>query len=93
MGTIHGGAIATWVDVVTSAAILMLDAKERIASVSVNLDVDYMTAAPKGSDVYFRTRVSKIGKSLAFTSCDVCNTGGTVLAKSTHIKAFVVAKM
>ena len=69
MGGVHGGALATWVDIVTSSAINMFDAKDRLTSVSVALNMDYISGARGGDDLYFRIVVPKIGKNLAFTFC------------------------
>ena len=57
IGTVHGGAIATWVDCFTSAAIVALDPHERTKVVSVSLATDYQSAAMPGQDLYFRTKV------------------------------------
>ena len=44
MGTVHGGAIATWVDVLTSMAIFAFDIKlNRTRSVTIGLSTDYIS--------------------------------------------------
>ena len=42
MNGIHGGAQATWVDILTTCAIFAFDEKERFTSVSINLSVDFL---------------------------------------------------
>ena len=89
MGKVHGGAMATWVDCVTSMGILALDKKERLTHVSVNLAVDYVSGASIGDDLYFKVDVTKVGRSLAFTRCDILLEDGTLVASGTHTKAFI----
>ena len=48
MGGVHGGALATWVDIVTSIAIFALDPHNRPTTVSVSLDMDYIGGAKPG---------------------------------------------
>ena len=43
-GNIHGGAIVTWVDIVTSAAITGFDMKNRRIHVSLSLSTDFINA-------------------------------------------------
>ena len=88
MGTVHGGAIATFVDNLTCGAVGVLDLKHRWNSVSVSIAVDYLNAAKIGSGLIFRARVNKIGKTLAFATCDVEDLNGKVLMKSSHTMAF-----
>ena len=88
MGGVHGGALATWVDIVTSAGVTMFDAKDRITHVSVALNMDYISGAKGGEDLYFKVVVPKIGKNLAFTFCQIINEKGAIVVNSTHTKAF-----
>lgn len=48
MGNFHGGAIATLADVLSSIAIMTVDPRP---SVSVNLSVNYLVGAKKGTEV------------------------------------------
>ena len=89
LGSVHGGALSTWVDIITTQALICLDKKGRIRSVSVRLKLDFESPALPNSDLYFRTKVEKIGKSLAFTSCKIEDREGKVLAIASHVKAFL----
>lgn len=62
-GTLHGGAIATAIDFVTTIHVALVDKHER-AGVSTDLNVSYFRPAPKGSVVYFHSKVVKTGKSI-----------------------------
>ena len=94
MGKIHGGAMATWVDVITSLAISGFDEKQRLLSVSLNLTQDFLNAGEVGEDVYFKAIVKKLGKSIAFTECVILNSKMQILSTATHKKAFIqISKM
>ena len=92
MGGVHGGAIACWVDVVTSIAIYALDPKSRMFHVSAQMSIDYIDSAREGAKLEFVAIVHKIGRSLAFTSCELFQ-NGKLFATGTHKKAFVIAKI
>ena len=89
MGKIHGGALATWVDVITSLAISGLDEKQRLLSVSLNITQDFLNAGEIGDDIYFKAIVKKLGKNIAFTECVIMNSKMNVLSTATHKKAFI----
>lgn len=83
-GQIHGGALATWADVVTSLSIWFISG---ISSVSVSLHMDYIGAASIGADLYFHTRVDKVGKNLSFCTCQVTTAKNKIIANASHIVA------
>ena len=69
MGKIHGGAMMTWVDSLTSIAVFAFDQKKRMFSVTVNMSVDCVRAGKLGEDIYIKADVLKVGKNLVFTEC------------------------
>ena len=70
MGGVHGAAIACWLDIVTSLAIYAFDPKSRMFHVSAQMSIDYIDTARAGAKLEFVAIVQKIGRSLAFTSCE-----------------------
>lgn len=80
-GSIHGGALATWVDVVTSLSIWFISG---VSTVSVGLSVDYIGAASDQSDLYFYTSVDKVGKTLSFATCQIATAEGKIIANASH---------
>ena len=62
----HGGALTTYVDIATTAALYAFDDTDR-ANVSAKLDMEFMNACQLGQDVYIEAKINKIGKQLAFT--------------------------
>jgi acyl-coenzyme A thioesterase 13 len=59
-GTLHGGAIATLCDIVTTIAIITIDPRK--AGVSVDLNVSYIGKAKVGSKVEVKERrLSRFG--------------------------------
>ena len=48
-----------------------------------------MNSAPIGSDILVLSEVSKIGKALAFSECDLYSEKGVLLMSGRHTKAFI----
>lgn len=85
VGTLHGGAIATLVDVAGTIAIMGADEQQR-PGVTTDLNVSYFSAGRPGTTVTARARVLKSGKTLAFVSVDVEGEGGKLLAQGRMTK-------
>ena len=83
-GNIHGGALAAWVDVVTSLSIWFVSS---VSTVSVGFHVDYISAASEGCDLVFDTRVDKVGTTISFATCQITTGDGKVIANATHTVA------
>ena len=81
MGKLHGGAIATWVDIVTSIAIYGLDPAHRPLTVSVGLNVDYIGSGNIDEDLYMKAILLKSGKQFAFTECTLMDKDGRIIAR------------
>ena len=79
VGTLHGGAIATLVDVAGTIAIMAADQEHR-PGVTTDLNVSYFAAGRLGDTVTARARTLKSGKTLAFVSVHLSNQDGTLLA-------------
>ena len=62
----HGGALTTYVDIATTAAIYAFDEKRR-TNVSAKLDMDFMSAAQIGQEILIEARVNRIGRSISFS--------------------------
>lgn len=71
-GTLHGGAIATLADNLTTFAAVVEDRQQR-PGVSVGLQVDYMIAPKIGETVSIECQCDKTGKFLSFSSCTFYN--------------------
>lgn len=82
---------ATIVDVVGTGALATLSNR---AGVSVNINVDYLNAAPSAQECQVEARVVKVGKTLATINVEICfdQQGKKVLvAQGRHVK-FMSAK-
>ncbi|ORY76304.1 HotDog domain-containing protein [Protomyces lactucae-debilis] len=94
LGSMHGGALATAIDLLTSCAIMAMPregAWESGAGVSRTLSVTYLRPAACDSYVLFTCKVVSLGKRSACITCDVTSeTTGKVLAIGTHDKVGVV---
>lgn len=84
IGSVHGGALATWTDLTTSLAIFAFDQKQRSEWVSLNISQDYPSAALPGKALYMKATVRKIGKSLAFADCQIMDDQFRVVSMGTH---------
>ncbi|XP_002735754.1 acyl-coenzyme A thioesterase 13-like [Saccoglossus kowalevskii] len=82
-GTLHGGLTATLVDSLTTAAIMTAGGSP---GVSVDLNVTYMKAVKEGETISINAEVLKLGKRLAFTTCDISNENGILIAQGRHTK-------
>jgi len=83
-GTLHGGVIATLVDDAGTAAIAGADAQGRFG-VTTDLCISYFQAAREGT-VTARAQVLRSGRTLAFVSVDVVDTGNRLLAQGRMTK-------
>ena len=85
--TLHGGAIATLVDVIGTMALLAKDPTR--AGVSVDLSVSYLGAAKAGEMVKCCGRALRVGRKLGFSSVELRRASdGTLLAVGRHTKAY-----
>ena len=62
----HGGALTTYVDIATTAALYAFDEKRR-TNVSAKLDMEFMQACEIGQEISIEARVNRIGKGIAFS--------------------------
>ena len=86
-GTLHGGYVATLVDVVGTLALVSKD-KDK-AGVSLDLNVSYMNAATIGERIVCTGRLLRVGRSFGFTEVElVREKDGKIIAKGRHTKAF-----
>ena len=69
-GVLHGGAVATLVDVVGTLAIMSADRENR-PGVSTDLNVSWFSPAAGGSHVLVEATVLKSGRTLAFVQVDL----------------------
>ncbi|CAI4226229.1 unnamed protein product [Auanema sp. JU1783] len=87
MGTLHGGCSATLIDIATTAACMLTS--KAAPGVSVNLDVNYMSAAKLGDTVVLEAKVLRIGNTLAYTEGTLfLKNSEKLVAKGMHTKAF-----
>ena len=82
-GTLHGGCIATLVDVVSTAALVT---QSDHPGVSVNIDVACVSPGPAGEEVQVDARVVKVGVNLAFMEVTITAGDGKVVARGSHTK-------
>jgi uncharacterized protein (TIGR00369 family) len=93
LGSMHGGAIASLADTLTTiahTAAVVIQEMDAPTTVSAQLSVEYHSPAPVGKEVCCRCFVNKAGRTLAFLSADfVSPDGSKIYARVNHIKALV----
>ncbi|MCP5161987.1 MAG: PaaI family thioesterase [Hahellaceae bacterium] len=72
-GIIHGGAITTLMDT-TSGSVVICALPEFELCPTLDLRVDYMSAAIPGQPVYARATCHKITRNIIFTRCEAYQT-------------------
>ncbi|CAH1253680.1 ACOT13 [Branchiostoma lanceolatum] len=82
--TLHGGLTATLVDVLTTATLLSMEGGK--PGVSVDLHVSYLKAAKPGETITIAADILKMGRTLAYTTAQVKNEKGDVVAQGLHTK-------
>jgi acyl-coenzyme A thioesterase 13 len=87
-GALHGGAVATLVDVVGTLAIMSADREHR-PGVSTDLNVSWFAPAPSGSSVLVEAAVLKSGRTLAFVQVDVRRESDGVLVAQGRMTKFL----
>ena len=80
---LHGGAIASLVDVLTSLALFADDPRP---SVTVDLHVTHLCSAPANSIITVDSKVEKIGQNMVFSSCHIYGEDRRLVAKASHTK-------
>jgi len=90
-GTLHGGAVATLVDILGTLALVAKD-KDK-AGVSVEINVSYVGPARLGERVVAVGQVLKLGRTMGFTAVELVADGGDgkeprLVAVGRHTKAF-----
>ncbi|XP_072026295.1 acyl-coenzyme A thioesterase 13-like [Amphiura filiformis] len=87
-GTLHGGMTATLVDNITTLAIMSSneDGSVELPGVSVDLNMSYLKAAPMGQTITITADILRKGKTLVFTTAQVSNSKGDILAVGHHVK-------
>ncbi|HYI00986.1 PaaI family thioesterase [Hyalangium sp.] len=87
-GVLHGGAVATLVDVVGTLAIMSADRDHR-PGVSTDLNVSWLAPAPGGSTVLVEASVLKSGRTLAFVQVDIRRENDGVMVAQGRMTKFL----
>ncbi|OMJ78030.1 hypothetical protein SteCoe_22273 [Stentor coeruleus] len=89
LGSLHGGAIATLIDQITTIAIALFDDRN---SVSTDLSISFISPISGGNKTIDVEAVChKSGKNIAFSSAEI-RTNGRLIAKGQHTKCLLSSK-
>ncbi|KAM1792453.1 hypothetical protein ACFX16_036463 [Malus domestica] len=87
---LHGGATATLVDLIGSAAILSSGALS--SGVSVEINVSYLDSAYPGEEVEVESRTLRVGKTVGVASVEIRKKKtGKIIAQGRHTKYLAVS--
>lgn len=91
-GAMHGGSIATLIDISTTIAITAMDKGNR-KNVSIELSTDYISPIRPENDVFVLCKLGKVGKTIAYTTCELYQSNNlSLLATGSHTKAMLEEK-
>ncbi len=90
MGTVHGGMLATIADAAAGLTLIENDGKR--GAVTVNLNLDFIGSAPKGTWLEAVPTIKKDGGSLGFCVCEILDGERLVLRASGAFK-FIERRM
>ena len=82
--TMHGGCLATLIDVVSTAALVTVTGRP---GVSVSLNINYLRPGVSNAELEVRSRVVKFGKKLGTIVTDILDDRGEMLVTGIHVKA------
>jgi len=66
--TVHGGALATMIDVVTTIGMLRMT---QMRTISISLSTEFLSVVRVGEEVEIETEIAKIGKNIVFADCRI----------------------
>jgi acyl-coenzyme A thioesterase 13 len=89
MATLHGGVIASLVDICGSLAIASTG--DYLTGVSTDINVSYLSASRLGDVITIDARCMRKGKTLAYTTVDILHQD-RLLAQGRHTKFIAKAK-
>lgn len=84
-GTAHGGILFSLCDVAMGMAVVTLR-QETI--VTVNANIDYLSAARAGSVLTATGRVDKLGRKLAYCSAEITDENGRTVVRAHGVMCF-----
>ncbi|XP_050369490.1 uncharacterized protein LOC126787647 [Argentina anserina] len=88
-GFLHGGATATLVDLIGSAAIFTVGAPT--VGVSVEINISYLDSAYAGEEIEIEAKTLRVGKAVAVVSVEFRKKTGKIIAQGRHTKYLALA--
>ncbi|ORZ04271.1 HotDog domain-containing protein [Absidia repens] len=94
LGSLHGGCVATLIDVCSSFATLVHEGKHRwdMIGVSTDLGISYMRGVPSGKKIRLECKVQRQGKSLSYIYTTVYDDENHVCYTGSHTKYTIKTK-
>ncbi|KAI8370320.1 HotDog domain-containing protein [Radiomyces spectabilis] len=95
LGNLHGGCVATIIDICSSFAILVHEGKAKwsLIGVSTDLSVSYMRGVPEGVTIRLECEVQRVGKTLANIYTKVYDDHGNICYSGSHSKYCIDSRL
>jgi uncharacterized protein (TIGR00369 family) len=94
LGNLHGGCVATLIDICSSFAIFVAEGKTwNLAGVSTDLSVSYLRGVPEGETITLVCEVARVGKALANIHTKVYDNENRLCYAGTHTKFNIDSRM
>ncbi|KAI8143649.1 HotDog domain-containing protein [Fennellomyces sp. T-0311] len=95
LGNIHGGCVATIIDICSSFAILTYEGKGGwgLIGVSTDLAVSYMSGMSAGQTARLECEVQRVGKTLANIYTKVYDDNGKLCYSGSHTKYCIDSRL
>ncbi|KAI8575031.1 hypothetical protein K450DRAFT_263680 [Umbelopsis ramanniana AG] len=96
LGNLHGGCVATLIDLCSSMAILVSGENMtawRSPGISTELAVSYIAGAPEGAKLRVENELLRSGKTLANLYTKIYNENGRLCYSGTHTKFCLDSKL
>ncbi|KAI8100018.1 HotDog domain-containing protein [Halteromyces radiatus] len=94
LGNLHGGCVATLIDVCSSFATLVHEGTNRwdMIGVSTDLGVSYMNGVSSGNRIRLECEVQKLGKTLGYIYTKVYDEDNRICYSGSHTKYTISRK-
>ncbi|KAI8383060.1 HotDog domain-containing protein [Blakeslea trispora] len=95
LGRVHGGCVATLIDICSSFAIMVTSGKHQweMLGVSSDLAVTYLSGAPLGEVLRIECETQRVGKNLANIHTKIFDQQNRVCYSGSHTKFNIAVKL
>ncbi|KAI8880938.1 Thioesterase/thiol ester dehydrase-isomerase [Backusella circina FSU 941] len=94
MNNLHGGCVATLIDICSSFAVLVATGKEwSLIGISTDLSVSYLRGVPEGEEITIVCDVLRVGTALGNIHTKIYNKKGELCFAGSHTKYCIDSRL